>query len=719
MTDKAVEIEEGEITEEMEATTTVNSTSVDEQGPVIVHLSKVTQMEEDVLIPIKSEMSDNPNQADIIENGGSNLESMMEIKDDCIEEQGYESGNATAEIEPQPKTAARPSHFRNGHVVSDLHMWYVMTKVREQYQEEYDRLWDLVKDDLMRKDDYEVEKDEGYQSSIASSRISPDKELHVNSEPSMSPDNVVGSKVTHIEEDILIPIKSEMSDEPNEIPDYERDCNLSPDMEPSSGPDNELNMSPNKEPSTSPDVEPISSPMKELNVNQTLADIIHRNKEFLCVKCGKTCKSKSDLKKHAKLHGNPTKPYLCKMCNKTFRVAVDWNMHMNQQHTASERFQLLGFSGKAYRCYECHKKFKKASELRKHDTINTEEEPFACSKCNVMLERECDMRRHELSHIDPTPFKCTKCNEQFRTQHSLEKHQVVHCEKAFSCNQCDAKFVKASGLKSHHERTKHSNKSPMTITVNIETDQRVCNDPEIFKCSSCYLTFKTENAMKAHEITHTKAAPFTITTNLDTNERFILNTDELLDTVNDGKSQKSAHQEIMAKLFIRCSERLGHLNHLTENEKGWHWSRKQPCSECLKKFNDSLTRLSKRQETPVVKPFPCSMCPKSFADKSALNQHVTVHGMPMSCPKCEKQFANQNDLKKHKKIHVSDEYACTECNKKFGQENHLKKHEKRHERMRKNGVLYENGFRVSKNLMDSLPAPVPATSNPAKKIRLN
>ena len=96
-----------------------------------------------------------------------------------------------------------------------------------------------------------------------------------------------------------------MSDEPNEIPDSERVCNLSPDREPSTGPDNELNMSPSKEPSTSPDVEPNSSPVKELNVNQTLADIIHRNKEFLCVKCGKTCKSKSDLKKHAKLHRKP------------------------------------------------------------------------------------------------------------------------------------------------------------------------------------------------------------------------------------------------------------------------------------------------------------------------------------------------------------------------------------------------------------------------------
>ena len=78
------EIEEGEIIDEMEAT--VDSLSVDEQEPVTVsesnlEVSKVTQMEEDVLIPIKSEMSDNPNQADIIENGGSDLESMMEIKD--------------------------------------------------------------------------------------------------------------------------------------------------------------------------------------------------------------------------------------------------------------------------------------------------------------------------------------------------------------------------------------------------------------------------------------------------------------------------------------------------------------------------------------------------------------------------------------------------------------------------------------------------------------
>ena len=132
------EIEGSEITDKMEAL--VNSPSVDEQESVSVSesnlvVSKVTQMEEDVLIPIKSEMSDNPNHADMIENGGSDLESMMEIKDDCIEEQG----DATAEVEPQPKTAARPSHFRNGHVVSDLHMWYVQTKVREQYQEEYDR----------------------------------------------------------------------------------------------------------------------------------------------------------------------------------------------------------------------------------------------------------------------------------------------------------------------------------------------------------------------------------------------------------------------------------------------------------------------------------------------------------------------------------------------------------------------------------------------------
>ena len=66
----------------------------------------------------------------------------------------------------------------------------------------------------------------------------------------MSPDSIIGSEVSHIEEDILIPIKSEMSDEPNGIPDSESDCNLSPEREPSTGPDNELNMSLNRDPAT-------------------------------------------------------------------------------------------------------------------------------------------------------------------------------------------------------------------------------------------------------------------------------------------------------------------------------------------------------------------------------------------------------------------------------------------------------------------------------------
>ena len=64
-------------------------------------------------------MSDNSNQADIIENGGSDLKSMMEIKDDCIEEQEHESGNATAKIEPQPKPLSDHQGFLFAHVVCE------------------------------------------------------------------------------------------------------------------------------------------------------------------------------------------------------------------------------------------------------------------------------------------------------------------------------------------------------------------------------------------------------------------------------------------------------------------------------------------------------------------------------------------------------------------------------------------------------------------------
>ena len=215
--------------------------------------------------------------------------------------------------------------------------------------------------------------------------------------------------------------------------------NVSPDKKPSPSPNKDLKMSPDNKPSPSPNKELKLSPhkgvgsslVKELNINQPSA-VIHRKKEFLCGKCNQTFKSKAKLKNHAKHHHY--KPFLCKICNQTFRVSVAWNNHMNQKHTAKERLQLLGYAEKTYSCYGCLKKFKNASDLRKHDTVNTAETPFTCSKCKMILERECDLWRHELNHIEK---KCSSCYLKFTSETALKAHEITHYKAATLTVQID------------------------------------------------------------------------------------------------------------------------------------------------------------------------------------------------------------------------------------------------------------------------------------------
>ena len=159
--------------------------------------------------------------------------------------------------------------------------------------------------------------------------------------------------------------------------------NVSPDKKPNPSPNKDLKMSPDKKPSPSPneelkmstDKEVSSSLVKELNIDRPSAVVIHRKKEFLCGKCHQTFKSNAALKKHAKSH---YEPYLCKICNKTFKMT---------------------------------------------------ENPFTCKKCQLILERKCDFRRHELiTHIGE--LKCSSCYLHFMSKTALKAHEITHYKAA-------------------------------------------------------------------------------------------------------------------------------------------------------------------------------------------------------------------------------------------------------------------------------------------------
>ena len=57
------------------------------------------------------------------------------------------------------------------------------------------------------------------------------------------------------------------------------------------------------------------------------------------------------------------------------------------------------------------------------------------------------------------------------------------------------------------------------------------------------------------------------------------------------------------------------------------------------------------------KPYPCTMCGKSFRTKDNLTKHAFIHGRrPHQCTECEKGYVKRVDLEKHitKKHKVTD-----------------------------------------------------------------
>ena len=145
--------------------------------------------------------------------------------------------------------------------------------------------------------------------------------------------------------------------------------------------------------------------------------INHTNEiDTTCKECRKKFHSKSALRKHQKIHGDPL-AFVCDECGKGFRTKSHLRRHHVIRHSKFTHI-ICSFEG-------CNVRLKKEG-LRRHTLIHTGERPFECANCDATFPSNNALGRHTLTHSGEKPFKCSQCEKEFSQNCNLKTHEIKH-----------------------------------------------------------------------------------------------------------------------------------------------------------------------------------------------------------------------------------------------------------------------------------------------------
>ncbi|XP_018579470.1 zinc finger protein 62 homolog [Anoplophora glabripennis] len=443
---------------------------------------------------------------------------------------------------------------------------------------------------------------------------------------------------------------------------------------------------------------------------------IHKGKLidcYMCNVCGKTFKTRSELRQHINSKCGTEKLFTCKVCGQKLMSAGSLYNHM-RRHSDMASFM----------CRFCAKLFHTAGQLKVHERIHTQQKDFVCDVCGKGFCHRQSLITHSTVHTGIKPYQCEGCGKSFSCVGNLLKHRKSHADtcgllpltthrvqnpstkiKVKINTPLTSKLKEVQRNKELQEKLAKLdslNASMKSVATRDEIKEKSENDPATTVNQN---DSKSEDTYENHDIIKQNAS-----TNVDLEENNCKiektddgnkvnsetrNGNEIVNEENDSSSDNSTEASDESRLSSRPKNRGKRKRDtlfeqkLNEFIKDRQLENKKAasCKYCKKEYTIFRWLYRHEQEHAEngegkILPFKCSCCKKCFETKDDLKHHQQLdHADILSCHDCgDKIFANPDSLRSHRHIFHKGVprkeyvYICEKCGKKFKQKTVLQMH---------------------------------------------
>ena len=240
---------------------------------------------------------------------------------------------------------------------------------------------------------------------------------------------------------------------------------------------------------------------------------------------------------------------------------------------------------------------------------------------------------------------CSVCKLVFSSSQKLEAHKLNFAAKVACCH-CSKRFANVSKLRIHHR--KHSKEKP-------------------FQCTCCGKYYTHRNTLVRHQQLYCE--PLKAKLNEEVVKETVLEKCE--DRLSPSSESNTAEAVKNPKKCLKNSADKGvtsckicdsefYDTQSLANHRDYHVGQRTCC--CCQKVmgNKSKLMIHHRSHTKEL-PYACSVCDRSFAEKSTLTKHAATHGeRNFRCDLCDKAFVRKDYLAKHALTHRQT-YKCSQC----------------------------------------------------------